>query len=68
MCFNIEDVESKTKNIRLKLSSADDAIKSLDRLFGTLGYKKPMGDLLDLTNLDEELVIEENNKEKEGVE
>ena len=52
--------DSKDKTISLALLSSDDAIKSLDRLFETLGLKSPIGNLLDLTKLDEELVMEED--------
>lgn len=51
--------DSKDKTVSLSLSSSEDAIKSLDRLFDTLSLKAPIGNLLDLTKLDEELVIEE---------
>lgn len=59
--------DSKDKTISLALSSSDDAIKSLDRLFETLGLKSPIGNLLDLTKLDEELVMEEDITTKEVI-
>ena len=68
LCFNVIDKESKVENIRLKLSTNENAIKSLERLYQTLGFKKPIGDILDLTSLDEELIIEENEEQKEGIE
>jgi hypothetical protein len=58
--------DSKDKTISLALMSNDDSIKALDKLFGTLSFKAPLGNLLDLTKLDEDLIInEENLKESE---
>ena len=51
--------ESKDKTVSLALESSEDAIKAMDRLFETLRIKAPLGNLLDLTMLDEELVIED---------
>ena len=54
---------SKDKPVTLALSSSEDAIKSLDKLFDTLHQKSPSGNLLDLTNLDEEMIVEETETE-----
>ena len=51
--------ESKDKTVSLALESSEDAIKAMYRLFETLSIKAPLGNLLDLTILDEELVIED---------
>ena len=56
---------SKDKPVTLALSSSEDAIKSLDKLFDTLHQKSPSGNLLDLTNLDEEILIEETKTNDE---
>lgn len=53
-------IDLKDKTITLALSSNEDAIKSLERLFETLHAKSPIGNLLDLTNLDEELIIKKD--------
>ena len=55
--------DSKDKTVTLAMASSEDAIKSLDKLFDTLHQKSPSGNLLDLTNLDEEIIIEETNDE-----
>ena len=57
--------DSKDKPITLALSSSEDAIKSLDKLFDVLHQKSPAGNLLDLTNLDEEILIEETKTNDE---
>lgn len=59
--------DSKDKPITLALSSSEDAIKSLDKLFDVLHQKSPAGNLLDLTNLDEEILIEETKTNDELV-
>ena len=55
--------DSKDKMAIFTLSSTEDAIKSLDKLFDVLHMKSPIGNLLDLTNLDEEIIIEETDTE-----
>jgi len=55
--------DSKDKTVIFTLSSTEDAIKSLDKLFDVLHMKSPIGNLLDLTNLDEEIIIEETDTE-----
>ena len=57
--------DSKDKTVTLALSSSEDAIKSLDKLFDVLHQKSPAGNLLDLTNLDEEILIEETKTNDE---
>ena len=55
--------DSKDKTAIFTLLSTEDAIKSLDKLFDILHMKSPIGNLLDLTNLDEEIIIEETDTE-----
>lgn len=57
--------ESKDKTVSLSLVSSDEAIKALDRLFETLSIKAPFSNVLDLTMLDKELVIEETTTQTE---
>lgn len=52
----------KKKNVSLSFNSEEDAIKSLENLFDTLYNKAPLGNMLDLTNLDEVIKIDETNK------
>ena len=55
--------DSKDKTAIFTLSSTEDAKKSLEKLFDVLHMKSPIGNLLDLTNLDEEIIIEETDTE-----
>ena len=57
--------DSKDKTVTLAMASSEDAIKSLDKLFDVLHQKSPAGNLLDLTNLDEEILIEETKTNDE---
>ena len=51
----------KKKNVSLSFNSEEDAIKALENLFDTLYNKAPLGNMLDLTNLDEVIKIDETN-------
>lgn len=51
----------KKKNVSLSFNSEEDAIKALENLFDTLYNKAPLGNMLDLTNLDEVIKIDEMN-------
>lgn len=51
----------KKKNVSLSFNSEEDAIKALENLFDTLYNKAPLGNMLDLTNLDEVIRIDETN-------
>ena len=55
--------DSKDKTAIFTLLSTEDAKKSLEKLFDVLHMKSPIGNLLDLTNLDEEIIIEETDTE-----
>lgn len=59
-------MESEKDTINILLSSNEYAVKSQEKLFNTLGIKAPLSNILDLTNLDAPLVIEEVDG-KEGV-
>lgn len=54
--------ESKKKNATLSFISKEDADKALDKLFITLHNKSPLGNILDLVNLDEEVLIDKKEQ------
>ena len=51
----------KKKNVSLSFNSEYDAIKALENLFDTLYNKAPLGNMLDLTKLDEVIKIDETD-------
>lgn len=49
----------KKKNVSLSFNSESDSVKALENLFDTLYNKSPIGNMLDLTNLDEIIKMDE---------
>lgn len=59
----------KKKNVSLSFNSEEDSVKALEKLFDTLHNKSPLGNILDLTNLEEVVKIDvdsTNNIEQGG--
>jgi hypothetical protein len=54
----------KKENVSLTFNSEQDSIKSLEKLFNTLYNKSPLGNILDLTDLEEQVKID--NQEQGG--
>jgi len=53
------------ENTSLSFLSKEDAIKAQEKMFTTFMLKSPLGNILDLTQLDEIINIEDTNKVSE---
>ena len=53
----------KKKNVTLAFNSEEDSNKALENLFNTLYNKAPLGNMLDLTTLEDVKIIDENKND-----